>query len=65
MALFPWEMASSPITEMQNCKHCGQAQPVERGRVIVCQCPEAVREQQEERQRRLNWQREQEERRNG
>ena len=50
---------------MEDCKHCGQAQPVENGRIVVCQCPKAVQAQQEDRQRRLNSQREQEEKRHG
>jgi len=64
MSFFPWEKASL-ITEMQECKHCGQAQPVEKNRVIVCQCPGAIDEERLERQRQANWQREQEERNNG
>ncbi len=64
MSWQPW-LKQSPITEMRPCSHCGKEQPVEQGKVLVCQCPAAVQEQQKERQRQLNWQREQEARRNG
>lgn len=61
---YPW-VKQSPISEVQNCKHCDQPQPVEQGRIIQCQCPGAVQEAHVERQRIQNFQREQEAKRNG
>jgi len=43
------------------CKHCGQVQPQEQGRVIVCTCPGSLQDQVDERQRIENWKRQQEE----
>ena len=42
------------------CSFCGKEQPVEAGKVIVCDCEGARQQQVMERQRMENWRREQE-----
>jgi len=56
--MLPWDISPRFPIEFV-CKHCGQVQPQSNGRIIICTCPEAVKEQAEERQRMENWRRQQ------
>jgi hypothetical protein len=55
---FPWETPTLAPVEFV-CKHCKNVQPQVQGRLIVCTCPGALKEQAEERQRIENWKRQQ------